>query len=83
MIFLDKLGLGLVWMCREVCVRAQGNLALGNIAVKESCRKACDGMRVTCDGIRVVCDGMRVPCDGVRVVCRVRRYARGVWPVMV
>ena len=37
-------------------VQAQGNYAVGNIAVKESCRKAYDGMRVVCDGMRKTYD---------------------------
>ena len=66
---MDKRGLGLVWMCYEVCVWAQGNFAVGNIAVKEFCRKACESMRVACDGMRVAGNGIRVACDGMRVAC--------------
>ena len=52
-----------------MCVRARGNFSVGNIAVRESCRKACDGMHVACDGLRVACDSLRLTCDGVRVTC--------------
>ena len=48
-----------------MCVWAQEHFVVGNIAVKESCRKVCDGMRMACVCMHVACDGMRVACDGM------------------
>ena len=70
--FLDKLGLGLVWMCWEVCTGAK----------KLRCRKYCrEGTLPLCVWRymvfvwRAVCDCMFVKygvwlyaCDGIRVM---------------